>query len=177
MRRHPQWRLPLAIAVVACLGLLAAAGAVYASDRWGGSSDAAGAAIPTLVKSGKPVTHTVRKIVQVHVPPRIIHRNGKRIVIPGHTITRRRLLTVPGLGTTVPGPTQTVTGPGGTITVVKTVPGPTTTLPGGTTTLPGSTVTLPGGTTTVAGPPPPPSTVFSTIFSTVTVTAAPPPTS
>lgn len=177
MRRHPQWRLPLAIAVVACLGLLAAAGAVYASDRWGGSSDAAGAAIPTLVKSGKPVTHTVRKIVKVHVPPRIVHRNGKRIVIPGHTITRRRLVTVPGLATTVPGPTQTVTGPGGVRTVIKTVPGPTTTLPGGTTTLPGSTVTLPGGTTTVAGPPPPPVTVFSTIFSTVTVTETPPPSS
>jgi hypothetical protein len=174
MRRHPQWRLPFWMTVVVVLGLLVGAGALYASDRWGGSSDAATVGIPTSIVSGKPVTHQVIRKVRIHVPARVIHRNGKRIVIPGRTITRSRLVTVAGPPTTVVGKPVTVAGPGGTVTVVKSVPGPTTTLPGTTTTLPGTTVS--GPTTTVPGPTVF-STVISTIVSTVTVSVSPPPTS
>jgi hypothetical protein len=122
--------IPGALLCLALLGL----GWVAASEMGGTAAATTHTSVYTTTISGRVVTVN-GKAQRIIVPAKTIHRSGKTVTIPAHTVAITDTLLVPGPTRTVDGTVVrtvrvpvTVTGPGTTDTTTQTVTGPVTTI-------------------------------------------------
>jgi hypothetical protein len=143
--------------VLVCLAMLGA-GVAAASEMGGTTGATTHTSVYTTTVSGRIIT-VKGKANKVLVPAKTIHRNGKTVTIPAHTVAITDTQLVPGPTRTVDGTVirtvrvpVTVTGPGTTVTTTQTVTGPVTTVVQTviSTTIDTTTVTV---TETVTSPP------------------------